>query len=395
MTLVVPTLLSVGTIGGIPAGAAGTTQQISVTLTGGGNTWSMAPAVSDDVRYVAFESWSDDLIAGDTNDMWDVFVYDRNTSTLELVSVSSAEGPGENDSRAAAISADGRYVAFSSTADNLVTLPETDTNLRSDIFVRDRVAGTTTRVSTSSLGVQADDGSSAPAISADGRYVAFESDATVLVTGDTNDVRDVFVKDTQTGTVTRVSVPTGGSQGNGESTLPAISADGRHVVFESDATNLVSGDTNLSRDVFRHDRQTGTTVRVSEPWDGVALMGDSERAAIDETGRYVAFQSEAQNMVPGSDTAAADIFVRDMQTGTNSRVSDTGGSDGWDFYPAISRDGRYVAFRSKSTNLVAGDTNAQDDVFVRDTVAGTTIRASVASDGTQGNYLTTMPALGD
>ena len=159
-----------------------------------------------------------------------------------------------------AISGDGRFVAFVSAATNLVT---GDNNNAADIFVRDRQAGTTTRVSVTSTGGQANGASSDPAISADGRYVAFVSRATNLVAGDTNGVRDVFVHDRQTGATTRISVNSSENQGNAESLAPSLSADGRYVAFASSASNLVTGDTNSTSDVFVRDRQAGTTTRVS------------------------------------------------------------------------------------------------------------------------------------
>ncbi|MGZ4664922.1 MAG: TolB family protein, partial [Frankiaceae bacterium] len=176
------------------------------------------------------------------------------------VSNTGAQGKGysagavtQSDGRyaGAVVSANGRYVAFISGAANLVP---GDTNTESDVFVRDRRAGTTTRVSVSNTGAQANGYSYEVAVSANGRYVAFDSNATNLVPGDTNDAQDVFVRDRRAGTTTRVSVSNSGAQGNGGSGDPAVSANGRYVAFNSFATNLVPGDTNDARDVFVRDR---------------------------------------------------------------------------------------------------------------------------------------------
>ena len=218
------------------------------------------------------------------------------------------------------------------------------------------LAQTTERVSVASNGGQADSSSVNPAVSADGRFVAFESDASNLVGGDTNGLNDIFVHDRQTGTTERVSVATGGTEANGVSYTPAISADGRFVAFYSNATNLVGGDTNGTSDVFVHDRQTGTTERVSVATGGAEANGGSSTAAISADGRFVAFHSDATNLVSGDTNGARDIFVHDRQTGTTERVSvATGGAqaNSGSANPAISADGRFVAFYSVATNLVS------------------------------------------
>ena len=184
--------------------------------------------------------------------------------------------------------------------------------------------------------------------------------------GDTNGFVDVFVHDRQTGATERVSMDSAGSQGDGVSAWPSISADGRFVAFNSDATNLVPGDTNGRTDVFVHDRQTGTTERVSADSAGV---GGGSGAALSADGRFVAFASDAANLVPGDTNGYPDVFVRDRQTGTIERVSmDSFARQGnnHSFDRAISADGRFVAFASYATNLVAGDTNRVVDVFVHD-----------------------------
>ncbi len=225
----------------------------------------------------------------------------------------------------------------------------------------------TWRVSADSSGVDGNGGSYEPSISGDGRFVAFWSPATNLVPGDTNSKEDVFVHDRQSGTTTRVSVDSLGVQGNGASLFPSISGDGRFVAFQSRATNLVPGDTNGWSDVFVHDRQTGTTTRVSVDSSGVQGNLDSSFPSISGDGRFVAFYSFANNLVSGDTNGRADVLVHDRQSGTTTRVSiDSSGIQGKSLseHPSISGDGRFVAFESAATNLVPGDTNAKRDVFV-------------------------------
>src|SRR3990170_5617 len=240
---------------------AGITERVSISSSQTeGNNSSYRPSVSSDGRYVAFDSLAGNLVTGDTNGYSDVFVYDRQTGLTQRVSLTSGGVQGNNHSYRPSLSSDGRYVAFDSLAGNLVT---GDTNGYSDIFVHDRQTGVTQRVSLTSGGVQGNNHSYRPSISSDGRYVAFDSLASNLVTGDTNGYSDIFVHDRQTGLTQRVSLTSGGVQGNNHSYRPSISSDGRYVAFDSLASNLVTGDTNGYSDIFVHDRQTGLTQRVS------------------------------------------------------------------------------------------------------------------------------------
>jgi Tol biopolymer transport system component len=364
----------------------GQTTRVSVASDGAqGNSGSWCPSISADGRYVAFQSYASNLVPGDTNGVLDVFVHDRLTGQTTRVSVASDGTQGNGDSGCPSISADGRYVAFASLASNLVP---GDTNGTWDVFVHDRLTGQTTRVSVASDGAQGNSGSWCPSISADGRYVAFQSYASNLVPGDTNGVLDVFVHDRLTGQTTRVSVASDGAQGNGDSECPSISADGRYVAFQSYASNLVPGDTNLVRDIFVHDRLTGQTTRVSVASDGTQGNDHSRFPSISADGRYVAFASLASNLVPGDTNGKQDIFVHDRLTGQTTRVSVASGGaqgNGDSEFPSISADGRYVAFQSYASNLVPGDTNLVPDIFVHDRLTGQTTRVSVASDGTQGD----------
>ncbi len=368
-------------------------QRVSVAGDGTqGNSGSTVAAVSADGRYVAFESLASNLVSGDTNGVRDIFVHDRQTGQTARVSVAGNGTQANGNSFAPALSADGRYVAFESAASNLVS---DDTSSREDVFVHDRQTGQTARVSVASDGTEANGRSARPTLSADGRYVAFHSVASNLVSGDTNDFIDVFVHDRQTGQTTRVSVASDGTQANGSSFVAVISADGRYVAFESEASNLISGDTGV-RDIFVHDRQTGQTTRVSVTSNGTQANGSSFAADISADGRYVAFESAASNLVSGDTNGQRDIFMHDRQTGQTTRVSIA--SDGTQannnsFASALSTNGRYVAFESLASNLVSGDTNSVRDIFVHDRQTGQTTRVSVASNGTQANSSSLAPAL--
>ena len=380
------------TAGPAAAGRTGTSR-VSVSNTGGqAGTASDLPAISADGRYVAFTSAAK-LANGDTNAASDVYLRDRRAGTTVLVSVSSTGAAGDDGSLVPSISADGRYVSFYSVASTLVP---GDTNGGFDVFVRDLRGRTTTRVSVSSSGTQANDWSFDHAISANGRYVTYYSYASNLVPGDSNGVSDVFVHDRRTGTTTRVSVSDAGAQGNAESRYPSISANGRYVGFGSPASNLVPDDTNGAFDVFVHDLRTGTTTRVSVSDAGVQGNAESFETAVSATGRYVAFTSSASTLVPGDTNFTYDVFLRDRHTATTVLVSVSSTGVQGEVYssdPAISATGRYVTFTSVASTLVPGDTNGFSDVFVRDLRGQTTTRVSVSSTGTQAGNASFDPAI--
>jgi Tol biopolymer transport system component len=347
-------------------------------------------ALSGTGRFVAFSSFASNLVVGDTNGAYDVFLSDQTTGTVTRVSVGNGVPPPQaisGDSTFPSISADGTLVAFESRAENLLG-PGQDTNARSDIFVRDRTLAVTERASVALAGfpTQPDGDSNKPSISADGRYVAFFSFATNLVAADTNAASDVFLYDRNLGTTTRVSVGPGGVQGDNNSVVfgQAVSNDGTKVVFESAATNLVAGDTNGAKDVFVWT--AGTTALVSMNSAGTGPGdGESRVSAISGNGQFVVFESDATNLVANDNNGVTDIFVRDLTAGTTTRVSipsDSTQANGASFAfgtTTISDDGRYVVFESSASNLVAGDTNGVPDVFVRDTVGNTTHRLSITS----------------
>jgi Tol biopolymer transport system component len=371
------------------------TQRVSVASDGSQAIgWgSYAPSVSADGRLVAFGSGSSNLVPGDTNGAWDVFVRDRVTGVTERVSVSSSGMQGMEGSYGPAISADGRFVAFWSEAPNLVS---SDFNGRRDVFLRDRQAGSTIRLSTDSGGVEADDDSLRVSISANGQCVAFESLATNLVPGDTNGQKDIFVSDLVAGTIERVSTDSTGTEGNGVSEEARLSGDGRYVVFHSRANNLVGGDSNALGDVFLHDRITGVTERISVDSIGSEGDGDSTLPFISEDGRWVVFTSWATNLVVADSNARSDVFVRDRVLATTELASRTnGGAQGNEdsYWGSISTDGNLVAFYALATNLVSGDTNAQPDVFLRDRTSNSTLRLSVGPTGVQGDGMSTIPEI--
>jgi Tol biopolymer transport system component len=368
---------------------------MSSTGTAGDND-SVLAAISGNGRFVAFWSFASNLVPGDTNGTTDVFVHDRQAGTTERVSVDSRErqatggdqgGVLDTNFGRPAISPDGRLVAFASSATNLVN---GDRNQSVDVFLRDRVAGTTERVSLTGRRTQANGERSGPALSADGRFVAFTSFADNLVAGDTNFTSDVFVRDRQASTTERVSVSSTEEQANASSSGAAISPDGRLVAFTSDAFNLIPGDVDdAAFDVFLRDRQTGTTEGISTVVPSSELGRHSGSPSLSADGRLVAFHSWEPNLVPNDTNTRFDVFVLDRVSGTVERVSvNIAGVEGNNdsLSPSISADGRFVAFTSDADNLVADDGNFDLDIFVRDRQTQTTVRASVRTDGTETGF---------
>jgi Tol biopolymer transport system component len=385
-------------VGGGAAGGRVGPSLISLSLNGReADGPSFTPAISGDGRYVAFASAGSTLVPGDTNGVEDVFVYDRQSRTTERVSLSSAGDQGNDDSYGPAISADGRYVAFTSAASNLVP---GDSNGELDVFVRDRVARTTVLASVGPHGTLGDGPSGAPSISGDGRLVAFESDADNLVPNDGNRTGDVFVHDLVAGATRLVSVGGGGQPTESPSFDPAISADGSSVAFESFSSRLVPGDTNGALDVFVADLPTGNISRVSVATDGGQADDRSYNPSISADGRMVAFASFADNLVPGDTNGLLDVFVRrrDQQTTTRLSVGPGGEeANGLSFSPVVSADGAMVVFSSEASNLVPDDTNGLRDVFLACTATGVVTRLSQAAKGAairaQGNGPSLGPVL--
>ena len=358
------------------------------------NNVATGGVMSADGRYVVFQCTATNLVGGDVNGFFDVFLRDTVTGTTTLLSTATGGTQGNNVSSVAAITDDGRYVFFNSTATNLVG---GDTNAVLDVFMRDTQTGVTTRVSTASDGSQANGASQNVDVTGNGAFIGFQSTATNLVGADSNGFSDVFVKNLSTGAVTRVSVADDESQANGNSLVARLSDDGNRVSFVSTASNLTANDTNGAvTDIFVRDIAAGTTTLVSVSTGGGSGDAGSSGASISGNGRYVVFQSDATNLVAGDSNGTTDIFVRDLQTNTTTRVSTaTDGSQSNDLsgQAVISADGRYVVFFSLASNLVQGDTNGLRDIFLKDMVTGNVTRLSVAADGSELNDLSNTPSI--
>jgi len=343
-------------------------------------------STTPDGRYVVFLSTVD--AQGASLPYANVFVQDRQLGFSEIVSVSGAGAASNGICYYPSISQDGRYVAYSSDGDNLVP---GDTNDLPDTFVRDRLNGTTERVSVSSDEVEQFGGRFAPdipVISGNGRFVVFASFSNTLVPDDNGDQLDVFVRDREAGTTERVTVSSSGEGGDNHSFGGSISADGRYVCFDSYSSNFVDGDTD-ELDVFVRDRQLGTTERVTVSSSEVPSNGRSERGALSADGRFVAFMSLATNLVPQDTNGAYDVFVRDRLAGTTERVSvaasgeQGNGGSGFDFggnyVPTrISGDGRFVLFNTTATNLVRSDSGLGQPLIIRDRATQRTEPAAIA-----------------
>lgn len=379
------------------------TTRVSVDSNGGqANRESYYPSISANGRWVAFFSGASNLVVGDTNGAFgDIYVHDRVTHETARVSVKSNGQQASFGSYEPSISADGRWVAFISGDDNLVV---GDTNGTYDVFVHDRLSKKTTPVSVNSNGVQGNSYSMGPRLSADGRWVTFWSNADNLVNGDTNGVDDIFLHDRLNHETSRVSINNNGEQADVQSYAPSISANGRWVAFQSGASNLVAGeDNNPLEDIFVHDCVTHETTRVSVDSNGVQGNHVCNNPSISADGSWVVFQSAAANLVFGDTNGAWDIFVHNRWTHETTRASvNSNGKQGnsWNQYPSITANGREVAFVSYSSNLVAADTNAATDIFVRhrtldklfqgDLQIETTQKPSTLARGSQGSYTYTI-----
>ncbi|MDT7934518.1 MAG: Ig-like domain-containing protein [Sphingomonadaceae bacterium] len=359
-----PVRLSLGPVGAEAAGAAQNAR------------------FSPDGTRMVFESLAA-LAPADQNGSWDLYERELATGRVTLISANRWGEGGSGGSLNARYGAGGRIV-FDSAAYNLAGYDE-DANGARDVFVR-AGDGTIARVSVSAAGVAGNADSVAPILSPDGRLVLFESLATNLVPGDTNGARDLFVKDLVTGELTRVSVGAAGQQAAGQSGGGSFSPDGTKILFESNASNLVPGDTNAAYDVFLKDLASGTVTRVSTGASGEQGNGHSLRASFTPDGRGVVFESTASNLVPGDRNATRDVFLKDLATGAVTRLSVGAGGEELNgaSQNAMVAGGR-VIFESTATNAVPGDANARRDVFVRDLASGVVVRVSVGPGGVEGN----------
>jgi len=405
---------------GVDWGAPGTTSVLARATTGGGNAYR--PWMSADGRYLVFDSDGTRVLGGtaDTARQRDIYLYDRVTGGMERISVASdgsraqipsgCAGTQPCGSQRPTISADGRYVAFWSNATNL---DPGATNGTANAYVRDRATNKTILVSKGYNGAQPSGDSRRPVVSRDGSYVVFESAASNLVApqtcglliackgGDNNKADDVFVYQMSSGTVTRVSAASDGTEANGASNRPSLSGDGTKIAFNSTATNLVSPATSGVSQVFIKDLNSGAVTLVSATPSGAEGDKASASPSISADGRWVSFDSKATNFNPADAGGDTDIYVKDLSNGAIEQVSvQTGGGQatgtngssivGGD--STISGDGRFVAFWSDASSLVPGDTNGQPDVIVRDRVAATTTRVT-STNGVQGDGPSYSPAL--
>jgi Tol biopolymer transport system component len=352
---------------------------------------SAAPDISADGRIVVFESKASDLVENDKNGLPDIFARDLQTGKTALVSIGSTgmqvfvEG-----ARTPAISGNGRYVAFVSRGLGLI---ENVGTLVDHIYIHDRETGKTTRASINNTGAPGNRSSGRPALSADGRFVVFLSEASNLVEGDTNDQVDIFVHDREKSTTERVSISSDGTQSDDFSTNPAISGDGRYVAFESDAANLAAG-ANYSGGLYLHDRQTRQTILISLNTKDEGTLGF--KPSLSGDGRFVVFESRAGDLVEGDTNDHFDLFLYDRETKQITRI--TQGIDGTQANEgstdaAISADGSTVVFRSLATNLVEDDTNATYDIFAVDVAKKQITRVSVNANGEQAGDASFDPAV--
>jgi WD40-like Beta Propeller Repeat len=320
------------------------------------NGGSYAPAMSADGSLVVFESLASNLVPRDSNNATDIFLRDLTASTTTLISAARDGSAANSSSYRPSFSADGAYVAFCSRASNLAANGQSN---GSDLFLWQRATGTLTQVAVAGTSNGPLDGCERTAIDGDGGIVAFAA-----LTGSQS---NVYTYDRASGTTTPLTPGAGGSSGM---TGVAISADGKRVAFDSTATNLIANDSNRSRDVFLRDLVANSTSRVSVRSDGSQLPADSGTSgvAISADGHVVVFGSTAAEVVPGDSSGREDVFRHDLATGktTIASVSTSGGPENDSSYaPAVNSDGSVVAFTSLATNIVAGDTNHEPDVFLR------------------------------
>lgn len=372
------------------------TSMVTKALIGGNsNNASYKPKISGDGRYVVYNTYATNLIADDKSSSADVLIWDRQTRSTIKVSKAFDGGPSFGSSFGGSISDDGRYVAYASHAENIVS---GDSNGSDDVFVWDRQTGIATKVSRAFDGGGIDGGAGSPAISADGRYIAYTSAASNIVDdNDTSHAPNVFVWDRQTGVTRRVSQTLDGGAAPGFSRGPTLSADGRYIVYSSFASNIVSDDTNNEVDVFVWDRDTGTTRKVSQSSSGGAANSYSaDHAAISRDGRFIAYHSNASNIVSGDANNRMDVFVWDRDTESTikvSRAADGGGINHDASSPTISDDGRFITYESEASNIDPADVNKYEDIFMWDRDTDITRRISSGLKGSSANGGSITPAI--
>ena len=371
-------------------------ERASISFTGGeASGFNEFPSLSHDGRYVAFGTWASNVVPGDVNGKIDVVLLDRQQGTLELVSKSTTGLQGDGHSTVPRISANGSVIAFHSTATNL---DPRDTDVVGDIYVQDRLTKTTTLVSERLGSGPSVQGCYGVSISADGRYVAFDCIDDNVVPGDTNFSTDVFVRDLVTQTTERVSIGPAGQQSDRQSYSPSISADGRYVTFLGGATNWFpvgpQWPTALYMGVFIRDRVAGTTIPVTTLASGVLAPGTCESPAISADGRYVAFSTNSRFLLPGQ-LFFADVLRWDRLTGEfiNACTSVRGGFSNYpSYFPALSADGRYIAYETYASNLTL-QPGFTPMVIWKDLVTGTAVVTNEARNGDPSNNWATDVAI--
>lgn len=377
-------------------GIAAQVRQLDHVGAAGGTSFhsnsSHGRAMSRNGRFVVFRTNDATLVPGSGNGHAQVYLVDRETRAAEFISV-GLDGPGNGDSLNPTISHDGRHIAFWSEASNLVA---GDSNNLGDIFVRDRVAGTTTRVNVGPGNLQATADSNYPAISGDGRFVAFMSEALEFA-NNLNGQAQVFVHDRNTGTTELISRTPQNDPGLGISREPALSGDGRYIAFESNARDLAPGDGNFVNDIFVFDRVDNTMTRVSNRGDGSASSNSSYGPSISDDGRIVAFHANG-SMLPEDTNGSVDGYVFDRATQVLRRVTLShlqGQLNFGAFYVVVSGDGLWVAFTSSSSDTVPGAIGGiRNDIYVRRLSDGLVRRASVNSNGVQPDDSSNFPTIG-
>jgi PKD repeat protein/Tol biopolymer transport system component len=356
---------------------------------------SINASISQDGRYVVFDSIAANLVTNDNNSTWDIYLRDRLNQVTIRLTTSSSGGDSDGASIDPVISDDGTTIVFSSSATNLV---EDDANHVADIFRFDVLNNDLLRITASQENNEGNNDSDAPDISADGRYIVYESNATNLTLDeDNNGVTDVFIYDSQTGETERVSVNSEDEEGNGISRNPSVSDDGRFIVFDSQSNNLVDSDNNNVSDIFLRDRLLGETYRVNINDESIEANGSSSIPVISGIGTVIAYSSVASNLVENDNNSVRDIFVRDLISGTTSRVSvsNSGAEGDSTTFSSLGMDasGRYIVFYSEASNLVDSDANLAWDVFIHDRELRQTSLASIDANGQQGNASSFVPAI--
>lgn len=358
-----------------------------------GNNDSYYPRISATGRFIAFQSAADNLVPDDTNQAQDIFLLDNRTDQLWRIPVGPNGEQANHDSRHPTLSADGRFIAYESLANNLA---EGDDNETWDIYLYDRHTDTTTWVSRGLDGAAGNGQSVNPVLSDNGRFLVFVSLASNLVPGDTNGKSDVFLYDHAYGTLIRVSVSSSGEQANGTSRYATISGNGRFIAYQSMASNLAPGTNGNYYNIFGYNRVSGETMLISRTPEGIAGNDESQRPALSTNGRYIAYESWASDLVPNDTNNYSDIFVFDRGTGTTELASvNTAGKQANHVSgtAAISGDGRFISFASLADNLTPYDENYCYDIFVHDRQTGATWLVSAAGDGRAANGSSISPAL--